>query len=77
VRPESPEELLDYRRHVGDQVRAIRLAANCTQERLAGRAGLEKQAISQIENGHASPRLDTLWRIACALDVTVADLVRQ
>ncbi|MFE4647767.1 helix-turn-helix domain-containing protein [Streptomyces sp. NPDC056707] len=77
MRPDPPDDRLAYRRHVGDQIRDQRRAARLTQQQLADRAGLDKQAISQIENAHASPRLDTLWSLARAMGVTVADLVRQ
>lgn len=76
MRPDLPPALLAYRRHIGDQLRAARLWANLTQEQLADRAGLEKKALSRIENGHVSPRLDTLWHLAHALNIPVADLVR-
>ncbi|MEV0115896.1 helix-turn-helix transcriptional regulator [Streptomyces sp. NPDC050844] len=46
-----------------------------TQETLAEMAGRDRQAINRIELGHASPMLDTLIRIADALDVPLRDLV--
>ncbi|MDX3074640.1 helix-turn-helix transcriptional regulator [Streptomyces sp. MI02-7b] len=48
-----------------------------TQESLGERAGVDRQAISLIENGHASPLLDTLIAIADALGVPLAHLVRD
>ncbi|MDK0520404.1 helix-turn-helix transcriptional regulator [Streptomyces sp. ML-6] len=77
MRPHPPSDRAAYRRHVGEQIRAHRLAANLTQQALAESAGLEKQTVSLIENGHQSPRIDTVWRIARALGVSVADLVRE
>jgi transcriptional regulator with XRE-family HTH domain len=38
-----------------------------TQAELAHRAGITQAALSQIESGHVSPRLDTLRRLAAAL----------
>ncbi|GAA5056521.1 helix-turn-helix domain-containing protein [Streptomyces similanensis] len=74
---DQPAELLAYRRRVGDRLRRARGRAGLTQQVLAERAGIDKQAISLIENAHSSPRLDTLWRIARALgepiDVIVCD----
>lgn len=46
-----------------------------TQERLAELAGMDRQAVNRIEGGVASPRLDSLLRIAYALDVPLATLV--
>ncbi|WP_069886612.1 helix-turn-helix domain-containing protein [Streptomyces luteocolor] len=63
------------RRAVGERIRAARLHTNCTQEALAEAADLDRQAISHIEQGHASPVLDTLICIADALNVPLRDLV--
>ncbi|MER8058277.1 helix-turn-helix domain-containing protein [Streptomyces sp. SID8366] len=41
-----------------------------------GRSGIDIASYSRIEQGHASPRLDTLIRIADAIGVPLADLVR-
>jgi transcriptional regulator with XRE-family HTH domain len=46
-----------------------------TQERLAELAGLDRQAVNRIEQGHASPLLDTLILLADAVGVPLADLV--
>jgi transcriptional regulator with XRE-family HTH domain len=75
VCPQLSADLIAYRRHVGDRLRTLRARAGLTQQALAERAGLDKQAVSLIENGHQSPRLDTLWRLARALDVPVTELV--
>ncbi|MFD7994562.1 helix-turn-helix domain-containing protein [Streptomyces mexicanus] len=71
---DHPAELIAYRRRVGDRLREQRRAAGLSQQALAERVGLDKQAISKIENAHQSPRLDTLWRLAGALGVTVGTL---
>ncbi|MFF5416276.1 helix-turn-helix domain-containing protein [Streptomyces misionensis] len=68
--------MLQRRRAVGARIRAVRLHTNLTQERLAEAAGMDRQAINRIEQGRASPLLDNLIRIADALDVPLADLVR-
>ena len=71
-----PTWILNRRRIVGDRIRAARLHANLTQEKLAELAGMDRQAVNRIELAHASPTLDTLFRIADALDTPLADLVR-
>jgi transcriptional regulator with XRE-family HTH domain len=38
---------------------------------------IDRQTINRIEQGHAAPRIDSLIRIAEALDVDLADLVRR
>lgn len=72
--PPSPR-VLAARRAIGDRIRAARLHANLTQEALAEQAGLDRQSINRIEQGHASPVVDNLIRIADALGVPLRDLV--
>jgi transcriptional regulator with XRE-family HTH domain len=71
-----PDWVLVRRRAIGDHIRSARLHANLSQERLAELAGMDRQAINRIEQGHQSPILDNLLRIADALDIPLADLVR-
>ncbi|MDT0381454.1 helix-turn-helix transcriptional regulator [Streptomyces sp. DSM 42041] len=72
-----PDWLLPRRRAVGDRIRTLRMHANLTQEHLGERAGVDRQQVNRIEQGHVSPRLDTLLRLADALDVHLSDLVRH
>lgn len=46
---------------------AARLACNMTQKELAEKTGIRQSNISRIENGSASPTVDTLARIAAGL----------
>lgn len=46
---------------------AARLACNMTQKELAKKTGIRQSNISRIENGSASPTIDTLARIAAGL----------
>lgn len=66
---ESPEEP-----ELSQQVRDWRRARQLSQGQLEGRAGLSHNAISRIENGQVSPRLDTLEAIAVALDLSIEEL---
>ncbi len=43
---------------------------------MALRIGMDRATYNRIEQGHASPLLDTLILIADALDVPLAELVR-
>ena len=46
---------------------AARLACNMTQKELAEKTGIRQSNISRIENGSASPTIDTLARNAAGL----------
>ena len=46
---------------------AARLACNMTEKELAEKTGIRQSNISRIENGSASPTIDTLARIAAGL----------
>jgi transcriptional regulator with XRE-family HTH domain len=58
----------------GDLLRRYREAAGCSQEALAERAGLSKNAIGALERGERRhPHPDTLRRLAAALDLSEAE----
>jgi transcriptional regulator with XRE-family HTH domain len=76
-RPTPPDErVIVRRRQVGAQIRRVREHHNLTQQDVCGRSGIDIATYSRIEQGHASPLLDTLIRIADAIGVELADLVR-
>jgi transcriptional regulator with XRE-family HTH domain len=76
-RPAQPDPgVLARRRAVGEQIRRTRLHHNLTQQVVCERTGLDIAQLSRIEQGHASPLLDTLIRISLALDVDLTELVR-
>lgn len=74
--PPPDEWVLDRRRAIGEQIRTTRRAARLSQQALADHAGMERQAINRIELGYQAAYIDNLIRIAHALDVPLADLVR-
>lgn len=62
---------------LGEQVRLWRIACKMTQADLEVKAGLSHNAVSRIECGSVSPRVDTIERIAEALDVSVEQIQFQ
>ena len=54
---------------VGQVIRRVRTGAGLTQADVSKRCGLTRSYISRIEHGKISPRVQTLRRIANALDV--------
>jgi transcriptional regulator with XRE-family HTH domain len=76
-RPTQPDDrVLTRRREVGEQIRRVRERHNLTQLDVCGRSGLDVATYSRIEQGHSSPLLDTLIRIADAIGCPLSDLVR-
>jgi transcriptional regulator with XRE-family HTH domain len=64
-----------HRRLLGETLRSKREEAGLTQEKLAEKADLSTVFISRIERGKESPSVDSLVKIARALNVRVHDLV--
>ena len=60
----------------GDRVRARRLELNLSQETLALRSGVNRSYIGSLEAGERNPSLENICRLAKALKVDAADLVR-
>ena len=60
---------------LGLRVKELRELSDLTQEKLAAKAGISRNYISSIENGRYSPSIETLSKIAKALDVTVLQIL--
>ncbi|MEU0370658.1 helix-turn-helix transcriptional regulator [Streptomyces sp. NPDC006283] len=71
------DRVIARRRAVGDRIRHVREHHNLTQLDVCGRSGIDVATYSRIEQGHSSPLLDTLIRIADAIGVPLAELVRE
>jgi transcriptional regulator with XRE-family HTH domain len=75
----KPESFVKAQRRLraalGRNVRELRLSFRMTQADLADRAESRRALISDIERGEANPTLDSLSRIAVALDVEPAELL--
>jgi transcriptional regulator with XRE-family HTH domain len=77
-RPTPPtDDVLAIRRAIGERIRRVREHHNLTQQDVCGRSGIDVATYSRIEQGHASPKLDTLIRISLAIGVPLADLVHE
>jgi transcriptional regulator with XRE-family HTH domain len=55
---------------LGAAIRERRLAGELTLVALAERSGLSQPFLSQVENGRATPSMESLYRIASALGTT-------
>lgn len=58
-------------------IKSLRQQRQLSQEALGFATTLDRAFISQLENGHKQPTLLTIFRLAKALDVSVAELLRQ
>ena len=62
-------------RHFGNRLRESRLAAGLSQSELEDISGIPKARLSRYENGHVEPSIQTLNRLARALNVSEASLL--
>lgn len=59
---------MDIKLAYGEKVKAIRKSQNVSQEKLAELAELDRTYISDIENGKRNVSIETVFKIAKALD---------
>lgn len=62
-------------RHFGTRLREARLGAGFSQSELEELSGIPKARLSRYENGHVEPSIQTLARLAKALNVSEASLL--
>lgn len=61
--------------NIAQAVKSRRAELGLSQEVLADSAGIDRTYASQIERSIANPSLSVLCSIACALDITLRDLI--
>jgi XRE family transcriptional regulator, regulator of sulfur utilization len=62
------------RKVLGQRLRALRKQRRLSQERLGERSGLSGKFIGEVERGEKSISLDSLYRVAVALEIPLRDL---
>ena len=60
---------------VGCVIADFRKKKGLSQEVLSGLADIGRTHLSAIERGERKPTLETLYRISCALDIKMSDIV--
>lgn len=65
----------DIDRSIGERIRLCRESQGISQEELAQRAGMDRTAIGKIERAERSVRIQTLFRLASALQTTASKLL--
>ena len=63
-------------RLLGDHVRRYRHQSGLSQEALALKAGVNRSYYASLETGRRNASLETICRLAIALECDAADLVR-
>ncbi len=62
---------------VGENIRRIRKEKGLTQKQLGERLCITQSAIGQFENDKTSPKIETIEKIASALNVHIVDIMGQ
>ena len=66
---------LSINEKIGIKIRLLRTKKKLSQEKLGEKADLSKNSISSIERGISSPSIETLDKIAKALNIELKELV--
>lgn len=61
----------------GEKIRHLRLERNLTQKTLANKCGMYESQIRKYETGKANPKIETLQKIADALNVPLFELMEN
>lgn len=56
---------------IGERLRALRKEKDLSQGEIANRSGLMVSYLSRVENGHTVPSVETLQKLAGALEVAL------
>ncbi len=65
----------NLKRKIADNLRKYRALKRLSQDQLSVKSGISQIQISKIENELVNSKMDTLFKLANALDITVNDLV--
>lgn len=68
-------QIMKRRKQIAEQIMSKRQENEMSQDALAKKAGIDRKTINRIENGHFSPSVETLIRIANALNTHPKELL--
>lgn len=60
---------------IGENIRHARQKAGLTQKELGEKLGISQAAVGQFESDKANPKIETLMKIATALNIKLSELV--
>lgn len=75
-KPEKPETV-ELKKTLGEAIREHRTRCGMTQELLAERLGVTRQAVSKWESGVTEPSTSNLIALAKLFDISPEELLRQ
>ena len=64
----------DIAKQLGQRIRELRMQQHMSQEELSFKAGISPAHLGQIERASKNPTIDTIAKIAAALDMPISDL---
>ena len=62
---------------VGNVIKQMRKSKGVSQEVLSGLADIGRTHLSMIERGERKPALDTIFKIAYALDIKASKIIEE
>lgn len=69
--------MAELARTFGTVIRQVRRESRWSQEELAGRAGLNRCYLGEVERGEAVPSLETLFKLARAVGLPLSTLLAR
>jgi transcriptional regulator with XRE-family HTH domain len=63
--------------YVGKKLKALRIEQALTKEDLANKAGLAPNTVARLERNETEPHMSTVRKLADALDIVPAKLVKD
>lgn len=71
------EERRENAKHIGQVIKNHRVRCNMTQEFLADRLGVSRQAVSKWEKGRSDPSTTNLIALAKIFDITPEEMLKE
>lgn len=68
-------EIFDLKKNIASNLRQYRAKKKISQEKLSDLTGISQQFICNIETEKVNPSIETMLKIANALEITLNDLV--
>ena len=71
------DRAVERARRIGGRIRAMRLEAGLTPAALAGKVGISREVVAELEAGKIEPPTDLIEHIAIALGRRLRDLAEE